>query len=97
VRTELDRSRFPFTGSLLMVGCGRDEYGLLYQVVLKLRPGGWGAEDLVRDDHGRALAWVFGEDGKPRSGSKGAPLPQVPPADVSDAAERWLSGQQQTE
>ena len=73
----------------------RDEHGLLYQVVLKLRPGGWGTEDLVRDDHGRVLAGVFDKDCKPLSSDRGLPLVQVPPADVRGAAERWLTEQQE--
>jgi hypothetical protein len=88
---ELDHSRFPYVGSLLMSACPYDEYGHTYQVLLKLRPGGWGTEDLIRDDHGRILVRVVSEQGHPMTGTNGW-LVQVAPKDVSNAAEEWLAG-----
>lgn len=90
---EFDQSRFPFLGSLLMVECAsRDQHGWPYQVGLKLRPGGHGTEDLVRDNRGRVLAWTFDEHAQPTRSERGPHVQQIPP-DVSDAAEQWLRRQ----
>jgi hypothetical protein len=87
---QVDRAQHPFLGSLLMTGSARDEHGVPYQVGLILRGGGWGTEDLVRDELGRVQAWVFDESGRSRQGSRG-PLVQVVPTEVAAAAEQWLA------
>jgi len=81
---------FPYVGSLLMQT--RDEAGRPYQVCLKLRPGGHGIEDLVRDKSGHVLAWQSELDGAPRLGERGPRVRRVP-AEVAASAERWLAEQ----
>jgi len=88
---ELDLPGTDALGSLVMTNTTPDPTGAPFQVILRLRPGGHGTEDLVRDPGGGVLAWVLDPSHQHVHGER-APLVQTVPPEVAEAAERWLAG-----